>query len=275
MKRNFSVLGLICAGLLSWNSVSASEKDDIKKQQGSVMNFGEQNVQSKRSQEGVNEVKSEEQKINIGVEIYSIKASDPLRVKERVEQFFKDSKVGDDVEVRGGNVARIGKDLDRLKVFVEAQELGEIDVLFSGLLETVDGLRVPLKMQREHSYVKSVLMKASYDGSGNKTEEKSLEVGTVQSGIDITMMAKVLEGNGDRLKISSSFIISELVGFEKVKSAGMSIEQPVIAKTNYSKEFEVAAGSPIVLSDMKLQKKENNVEQEMQLLIVLSPKLVK
>lgn len=136
---------------------------------------------------------------------------------------------------------------------------GDVSVVTTASVTTVNGVPVPLQVGELRDYVKSV--KTTTTGTSGTTETQ-IEPGTVNTGFNLHLVPRV-DRNGDLL-LQYGINISELTGkedgFESFKSGNQTVQLRRLSQRNFIQQAKIPNGNTLVLAGFE-QVRSNSEKQ--------------
>lgn len=132
---------------------------------------------------------------------------------------------------------------DRLRTELEALKIVErVSISHSGAIITLSDQPAPLQVGRQTTYLARVSATSGDGGSGST----SLEPGTVNTGLLMTVLPRIVEQN--KILMRLSIAITELQSLEEASSGGVSIQTPEISTTGFLQNAVLTSGETMVLA---------------------------
>ncbi len=133
-------------------------------------------------------------------------------------------------------------DSDRLLTAFKAdKEVKKASVVHSGALVTLSDQPAPLQVGRQISYVKRV------SSSGTDSTGTSLEAGTINTGLMMTVLPRIVDGNKILMRVSAAITSTDKV-IPTFASGGVTIQLPEIDTTGFLQNAVMTSGETMVLA---------------------------
>jgi type IVB pilus formation R64 PilN family outer membrane protein len=143
---------------------------------------------------------------------------------------------------------------DRLSTELSALKIVErVSISHSGAIITLSDQPAPLQVGRQTTYLARVSATSGDGGSGST----SLEPGTVNTGLLMTVLPRIVEQN--KILMRLSIAITELQALETASSGGVSIQTPEISTTGFLQNAVLTSGETMVLAGFE---KNDNASNE-------------
>ncbi|NBX66762.1 MAG: hypothetical protein EBQ96_07190 [Proteobacteria bacterium] len=143
---------------------------------------------------------------------------------------------------------------DRLSSELSALKIVErVSIAHSGALVTLSDQPAPLQVGRQTTYLARVSSTSGDGGSGST----SLEPGTVNTGLLMTVLPRIVEQN--KILMRLSIAITELQSLETASSGGVEIQTPEISTTGFLQNAVLTSGETMVLAGFE---KNDNMSNE-------------
>lgn len=141
---------------------------------------------------------------------------------------------------------------DRLRTELEALKVVErVSIAHSGAIVTLSDQPAPLQVGRQTTYLARV--SSTTGDSGGST---SLEPGTVNTGLLMTVLPRIVEQNKILMRLSVA--ITELQSLETASSGETSIQTPEISTTGFLQNAVLTSGETMILAGFEKDDNSSN-----------------